>query len=464
MIRRCFLIMLLQTVWSEVTEEPNGGSCVTDKLKSGWERVICENVTVDFLESTNMNFSKTQWFACGNCSLQVLDEYTFNFPNNRITFVKLSRNGIKRLNRFSFHKLPLTKQLILRENDIEDIRPEAFNRLKKILQLDLSKNKLTKLNNKMFGELENLDVLNLNSNSVNIIEDDAFLGLGNLKYLYLNYNKLYAISSNLFRYLRNLKILYLENNFIKEIHPLAFNDLVNLNYLYLNNNSINYLVQYNFKSMVSLIDLQMSHNNLVEIQTSSFNGLNSLRYLYLSHNKIELVKPYGLIGLNNLLLLDLIGNNFQNFALDSFKDMRNLHTLWLRNNEINNFTITKHADELINLKILDLLNNNLSYFNFKMLLYKVPNLNEILLNEDYLQCDFFIDMYDYCTENNVTICLDENCRVNKTEEFLESECFNFENTTTIDYPPTDYVLNCTCVSYHLKFYLILFVSVACYYF
>lgn len=463
--KECIYALLMQLFLSIAKNvDTSGGSCVIDRLKSGTEKIVCNNVTTDFFENIKINFNRSQWFICLNCSLVILDENTFNFSKNRITFVKLTNNEIKRLNRLSFSKLPSIKQLILKENEIEDIRPEALKGINKLLQLDLSYNRLRKLTNKLFHELENLDLLNLNYNCINIIEDEAFAGLTNLKYLYLNYNKLYALNSNSFKYLLNLKILYLENNCIKEIHPLAFNNLNHLNYLYLNNNSINYLVQYNFKSLVSLIDLQMSFNNLIEIQTSSFNGLSNLKYLYLSYNNIETVKPYGLIGLNNLLLLDLIGNKFEYFNLDYFKDMENLYVVWLRNNNMKNFTVTKYADDLNNLRILDLFNNNLSYFNYKMLLYKVPNLNEILLNRDYLKCDFFIDIYDYYTDNNVTICLDESCNSNNTRYFFENACLNFENTTTIDYLPTDYVLNCTCFNYYYFNCLILFVSIFCYYF
>ncbi|KAF5306172.1 hypothetical protein FQR65_LT07448 [Abscondita terminalis] len=223
-----------------------------------------------------------------------------------------------------------------------------------------------------------------------------------------------GISAYTFERVVNLKILYLEHNRIAEIHPWAFNGLFNLNYLYLNNNSISGLVQYHFKPLKSLVDLQLRQNLLSFIDTSTFNGLKNIKYLYLGNNNLNTIKPYGLIGLNSL------------------EDMENLHVLWLEDNNVINFTISSHTDIQKSLRIINLEKNHLEFVNYKLLLEKVPRLDELWIGGNNWTCDFIIEMQDYFFTNNVTICTNKNCSKEAVKNYIDGICFEpYENETDL---------------------------------
>lgn len=420
------IIIIVENVRSEASPmlENISSSCLTKQSVLGGEHMVCVNATPSYFQYSGLKLNRSHWLTCVRCNLNVIKESTFNFPKNNVSYLNLTDNNILTIEPYSFGKFHILKFLSLKRNPIETIDAKAFNGLRRLLHLDLSFNRFKIVRSNTFAELESLDILNLNWNNITYIHNDAFVGLMNLKYLYLNYNKIKTLLADSFKHLTNLKILYLENNRIREIHPVAFNNLRNLNYLYLNNNSISYLVQYNFKQLSSLVDLQLRSNSLSEIQTSSFNGLSGLKFLYLGQNNLTRIQPYGLIGLNSLLILDLIGNNFKQFSLDNFKNMNSLTTLWLEKNKLRSITVNEDSDPLPALKILDMIDNSLRSFNYKLLSEKLPNIQDILIGKNRWNCDFLLKMYNYYSVRNVSVCLDAKCNANETDQFIKTNCSN----------------------------------------
>lgn len=407
-------------------------SCLTKQSVLGGEHMVCVNATPSYFQYSGVKLNRSHWLTCVRCNLNVIKESTFNFPKNNVSYLNLTDNNILTIEPYSFSKFRILKYLSLKQNLIETIDPKGFADLRRLLHLDMSRNKLKIVRSNTFAELENLDILNLNGNNITYIHNDAFVGLMNLKYLHLNHNKMKTLLADSFKHLTNLKILYLENNRIREIHPVAFNNLRNLNYLYLNNNSLSYLVQYNFKQLSSLVDLQLRYNSLSEIQTSSFNGLAGLKFLYLGQNNLSKIQPYGLIGLNSLLILDIIGNNFKQFSLDNFKNMNSLTTIWLERNKLRNITINEDSDSLPALRVLDLIENNLKTFDYKLLYEKLPNLQDVLVGKNRWNCDFLLRMYDFYGARNVSVCLDARCNVSETEDYVKKTCGSLVIPTAVD--------------------------------
>ncbi|XP_030757210.1 leucine-rich repeat-containing protein 15-like [Sitophilus oryzae] len=424
--------------------ENDDGSCRRHLSVLNWPQITCTNVDNSFFQHFVASPNRTHWIKCTNCSLNVIDERTFNFLKNNVSYVELQASRIRTLKRLAFNKLFLLKYLNLRKNDIDYLEPKCFTGIKRLLHLDLSFNFLKILTNNIFSDMSNLDILNLNYNQLFYIQPYAFAGLVNLKYLYINHNDLKKLEDKMFRYLPNLKILYLEHNSIVEIHQNAFFNLKNLNFLYLNNNSINFLVQYNFKPLTSLIDLQLRLNNLTEIQVSSFNGLSNLRTLHLSNNNISIVKPYGFVGLDSLKVLDLVRNKFVLIDFSYFDKMENLEVLWLNNNSISTFEISYKSEVQNSLVILDLSFNNLSMFNYKLLYSKMPNIKEVVLEKNSMNCDFFTNMYNFLQDKNVTLCVSSHCNFNETVVYIDDICSEVYVTSTDHvYNSTDFSTDCS---------------------
>ncbi|XP_076253360.1 uncharacterized protein LOC143191825 [Rhynchophorus ferrugineus] len=419
------LMALIQT-----TNLEGDGSCQTHLSAFRWPQITCTNVDSRFFQSFTVPLNRTHWIKCANCTLDVIDEKTFDFTRNNVSYLELQSCRIRSLEKLAFNRFFLLKTLNLRRNELSSIQADAFIGLKRLLHLDLSSNYLTILTDNMFAGLVNLDILNLNKNQIFHVQPYAFTGLVNLKYLYLNNNDLKRLDERMFRDLSNLKILYLEHNQIVEIHQNCFVDLENLNYLYLNNNSISFLVQYNFKPLTSLVDLQLRYNNLSEIQVSSFNGLKNLRYLYLSNNKISAVKPYGFIGLDSLEVLDLVRNNFERIEYSYFDKIENLQILWLNNNSISNFDINYKSEVQKSLVVLDLSHNNISSYDYELFYEKMPNIKEIVLEQNCFSCDFFVSMFNYYRDKNVSICISSWCDYNETLTYIDDICPEEYPTTT----------------------------------
>ncbi|CAH0555013.1 unnamed protein product [Brassicogethes aeneus] len=406
--------------------------CTAHASQLGGQQITCANVTAKFFENFTISLNRAHWMTCTNCTLGILDENTFNFPRNNISFLFLNKANVRMLKRFAFVRLSVLKVLILKENCIENIDQKALSSIKKLTQLDLSKNNIRILTNNLFIDLENLDILSLNFNGIFYIQPDAFVGLKNLRYLYLSNNFLTKLEEKMFKYVTSLKILYLENNCIFDIHYLAFYNLQNLNYLYVNNNSINYLVQFNFKPLSSLIDLQLRFNNLTEIQTSSFNGLKSLKFLYLGDNQISSIKPYGFIGLESLEYLEMNNNNFEIINYTELCDIKNLKVLWLENNSISNFQIDYKSEVQNSLVVLGLGYNNFTVLNYKLLYNKVPNVKDIYVNDNEWKCELFVNMYNFFDSFNVSLCSNNNCNPNATKTYIDTLCNPVKSDDNLD--------------------------------
>lgn len=433
------LVVLIQT-----TNLESDDACQTHLSILKWPQITCTNVDSNYFQDFSRPLNRTHWIKCVNCSLINIDERTFDFRKNNVSFLELQNSKIRSIKKFAFSKFFLLKLLNLRGNEIDYLEQKCFAGLKRLLQLDLSSNFLRILTNNIFSDLGNLDVLNLNMNLIFYVQPYAFAGLVNLKYLYLNNNDLKKLEERMFRHLNNLKILYLEHNSIMEIHQNAFFNMRSLNYLYLNNNSISFLVQYNFKPLTSLIDLQIRSNKLMEIQVSSFNGLKNLRYLYLGDNNISAVKPYGFIGLDSLEVLDLVQNNFNSINFDYFDKLESLYILWLNENTIQNFSIDPKSEVQNSLAVLDLSFNNIVEYDYKLLYSKIPNIKEILLANNSFSCDFFKNMYNFFQERNVSVCISLSCSFNDTGLFVDTICSEeYFITTDNIYNSTDFSTDCS---------------------
>lgn len=115
------------------------------------------------------------------------------FPNtfcqlNNLTFLALSKIGIK------------------------TIEPDAFNGLKKLVKLDLGFNKITTIEPGAFNGLDSLQSLLLCHNQIEYLPQHLFIGLGNLQKLSLLCNHLRFIAQGAFSPLNKVDSISLDLN------------------------------------------------------------------------------------------------------------------------------------------------------------------------------------------------------------------------------------------------------------
>lgn len=156
--------------------------------------------------------------------------------------------------------------------------------LSSIKTLRLSSNALFAIPAHMFTQFKNLEKLLLNNNNISAIQPDAVDGLSKLQILDLDSNELKNIPS--LDGLAQLKILQLGNNGITRIKPGAFKNFTNLHSLGLSVNDIVTIEADTFKGLSNLESLGLEGNKITQLPGNAFNGLASLQDLNLEENPI----------------------------------------------------------------------------------------------------------------------------------------------------------------------------------
>lgn len=166
-------------------------------------------------------------FNCNNLKIlrvygeiEILDDGIFSHLSC-LENLDLSENNINEIRKDAFKGLENLKILNLNYNDMEEFRPGVFAHLKQLEMLDCAENQLKSLVNGVFSPLICLNKLNLSINRIENIENDTFKGLGNLRELDLSGNYIFKIDYskflNVFRGLFRLKKFILKFYVIDQI-------------------------------------------------------------------------------------------------------------------------------------------------------------------------------------------------------------------------------------------------------
>ncbi|XP_035685282.1 slit homolog 3 protein-like [Branchiostoma floridae] len=116
-----------------------------------------------------------------------------------------------------------TTELVLSNNNIRDIPPDALVHLKKLQTLMLSNNQLQAVPKDALKKLPELSVLYLDGNDISKIAEGTFDTLTTLRVLSLSNNKINKIEKESFWRLSNLQNLYLHQNSLSDLNPRALN-------------------------------------------------------------------------------------------------------------------------------------------------------------------------------------------------------------------------------------------------
>lgn len=182
-----------------------------------------------------------------------------------------------------------------------------------------------------------------------------------------------------FRNIPFVKILNLSSNKFNFI-PMSIFYLKNLVFFDISNNSISMIDENLFANLDSLRNLNLSGNKL-KVIPSTIKYMNNLQELNFSKNEICII-PNELIFLKYLKKLNLGWNKIQFIQPNFFNNLVSLEELYFNNNlltnNINNINSYPAFDSILNLKILDISNNQYQdYIIFRNL----PNLE--ILNISY---------------------------------------------------------------------------------
>lgn len=178
--------------------------------------------------------------------------------------------------------------LLLNNNRIKNLEPNAFSLLDELKHLDLSNNNLSFINND-FENLKNLDLLNLSNNNIS----------------YINLTAIYADNINLSNNnLSDISIVDIEKDW-SSIN-LSFNKLTSMPLV--KNSRIN--------------ELDISNNKLQSLN-ATFISESDIKHLNASNNQIHEFKITEII--QSLTVLDLSFNNFSEFTSSNFSKLKHLN-------------------------------------------------------------------------------------------------------------------------------------------
>ena len=252
------------------------------------------------------------------------------FVNTDLAALDLGDNKLKDT-KFVATFPPTLTEIILSRNEIAEIFPESFSKLKKLEGLRLDYNHITEIRKDSLHGLTGLETLNLSYNKLQRIEAGSFGDLTNLINLYLEYNDFNTFDLGIFSSLKNIRAINLEHNKIRELTRdttvefpdglrglnLQYNEIQNLkagtfanspiDNLYLSHNNITNIEDGSF-NMPLLQRLELSHNFLSVIDSRTYQYLESLRYLKVSMNNITRIEKGAFENSRTLCWLDISGN------------------------------------------------------------------------------------------------------------------------------------------------------------
>jgi Leucine-rich repeat (LRR) protein len=226
-----------------------------------------------FLEVLNLSQNRIEHFSLSN----------FKNWNNRLKFLNLSNNFIRKLDRDLISNLNHYANLVLNNNLITEFKFPGMSG--DFSNLNIENNNLKKFDLKC-PILKKLDICN----NPKIIMDSSFynnvISNSSLVELYLDDTN-FQLTGRLFSNLYNLKMLNLSNNLkIKELSIELFFGLDNLEFFYIHSCSIQILNHSCFAYLKKLIYLDLSSNELhSELSKEVFYGMERLSGLNLSKNK-----------------------------------------------------------------------------------------------------------------------------------------------------------------------------------
>lgn len=241
------------------------------------------------------------------------------------------------------------------------VAPEHFKGLEDSLEkLILADNSLAYLPPDAFTGLPHLDTLDLTGNHLREIDPSVFReGMGRLAHLIFADNELHSVPYQALAPLTSLKTLDLSYNRIQRVEPVesseALNFKMHLDVLKLDYNEIKILIPAAFQNFEVVNVTYLDGNTLSAVQDSAFRQAK-IRELYMRRCGLSQIFPEAFDGLEDSLeVLDLSGNNLTSLPNAVFHRLNLVSSLSLSDNPLSGIEVRDVLNGLqFTLRYLDL--------------------------------------------------------------------------------------------------------------
>ncbi len=276
-----FLILFLNvSVCEECICEKEDQEKVDEKIHVEKKHGVV--LTSDYLRSLGFGHSATL-FNLKNLDIIELHPDAFEeFPN--ATLIDLSHNRIKKIDSQLFRNQYSLVELKLNNNQIEEIEPQAFDSLDSVQLFDISNNRLSGvLPADLINPMVNIHYFQASSNSIEDIQWDLIL-LQSVEMFNVSSNKISVLSVcngtitptcpiyGTWPLLFLWKGVDLSNNKLNKIGKYDLYLVKDIETFDVSNNEIEYIDSESFKFNSHLIELNFQNNNLTRIEFNTFDS------------------------------------------------------------------------------------------------------------------------------------------------------------------------------------------------
>lgn len=315
-----------------------------------------------------------------------------SYPN--LSFLSLSRNGIKQLELKSFANSGKLNKLFIDANFLTRIANATFRSCTSLKNLQIWQNQIKIVEINAFQGLTNLLSLSLAMNKIEFLHPKLFQSLPNLQTLLMESNKIKKFSASIFQNNPELRYVNFNNNQLIELSPDLFKSCPQINSIYFSRNYLviaeNYGAQYVDLSYNSLKKLQITpgtytlhvHDNFLETIECLDDNVNTFTRVYAYNNSLT---SFNCISdMKNLTDLDLTLNKFSRPTQDVFTNLSQLKTFALFNQTKFLKTSAKSFAPLIALQSLRV-DRLVDYRNLRQLF---PNIYMLSLTTRTWNCSY----------------------------------------------------------------------------
>lgn len=259
-----------------------------------------------------------------------------DFPD--LTNLWLGYNRITRVSRADLEGMSFLRELILKENQLEEIEHDAFAETPNITLLDIDGSRLSVLPNLMY--MSNLRTLHLNRGRLTELPANMCQGHRRLSILEVEnnllseipsfsmcrpglvignfaYNRIQTLQKDTFANQGILRDLRLGNNMLTVLPDGLLDDTVELEYFDVSDNRLTSLSPQLFENLVSLVRFDASHNAIQKLERGLFKNNTEMDILLLNDNQISDIDDYSFPEYSELRRLDLSDNVFSSWKLPS---------------------------------------------------------------------------------------------------------------------------------------------------
>lgn len=325
---------------------------------------------------------KVQYLNLDSNQISYIEVGSFQYLTN-LAHLILSNNPLTTLSRLDFFGSRL-QYIDISHMGLERI-PQSLTKF--VRDLRLAKNNLTRISAGDFDSYPYLGLLVLDDNLIREIEPDALGRQEYLMRLWLNGNHLNRVPDNL---PPSLQALYMEENELLGIHSYSFKGLVNLEQLFLQRNKIRELSVCAFCDLLSLKSLDLQANQIENLTDGVFANLTQLEMLDLSQNSIKIMKAHCFEGLSSLKTLQLsrmsTSIKFDDSLFDHLKNLQMLEVYDSSDFALQIINSTRLLHGLRNLRELNIMHNKLIYLRPDFPSF-FPNLKVIKMSGNNWVCD-----------------------------------------------------------------------------